>query len=420
MFDLTQSDDEDDVFMTQSQSQSLSQSQPLSQRDINKQTTKQNNKLIKEAAKKTKADMKKLEIMKKNEDSGKHKDHEISIVIDNYFHSLSHYGWDIEHYFQENFPNYGFFLSTDMMIPMIIKRDQQHQQQQQQQQQDIIPGIIRWTFRKHKNGGKCNVGTIGSKTLPFNVIITPCGDFLDSITDSKDYVSFPTLEKWIVDLKKIIYNSSQQNDKDQVRIVLILNDIEKEAAKPKYSNCLITDLIDSAIAFLIFELQIEVLKFKEKNEFLEYLSTVTKINSELFYKSPIDELDCEKKAYKMQFDDEYASLDTYQKEQYEIKEQWIGMLTMIDMVSKDSARNIANIYSCPKALYEAYNNCSTEKERRMLLANIIRPGTIQKNLSNQIYEIMYSKDPTRDVNDAITKDNQVNQNKITNYMTLEK
>jgi hypothetical protein len=47
---------------------------------------------------------------------------------------------------------------------------------------------------------------------------------------------------------------------------------------------------------------------------LEYLSTVTKINSELFYKLPIDELDCEKKAYKIQYDDEYASLDTYQKD----------------------------------------------------------------------------------------------------------
>jgi hypothetical protein len=110
-------------------------------------------------------------------------------------------------------------------------------------------------------------------------------------------------------------------------------------------------------------------------------------------------------------------MNPYEKEQYELKEQWIGMLTMIDMVSKDAARNIANIYSCPRALYEAYQKCSSEKERRMLLTNIIRPGTNQKSLSNHIYEIIWSTDPTLEYD---KEKNNKKDGKITNFMTNDK
>ena len=113
-------------------------------------------------------------------------------------------------------------------------------------------------------------------------------------------------------------------------------------------------------------------------------------------------------------------MNPYEKEQYELKEQWIGMLTMIDMVSKDSARNIANIYSSPKALYEAYQKCSTEKDRRMLLTNIIRPGTKQKSLSNHIYEIIWCTDPTVEYDDKDKNTNKQLDGKITYFMTNDK
>jgi hypothetical protein len=97
-----------------------------------------------------------------DQEKGKHKFSEISIILDSYFNSADvTFGMKIETYFADRNDQHEFGLYRENLA--LFTNSNQFSQ----------CGLIQWTFRKSTQGGKCSIGSIDSEIMPIVAISIP-------------------------------------------------------------------------------------------------------------------------------------------------------------------------------------------------------------------------------------------------------
>jgi hypothetical protein len=164
------------------------------------------------------------------------------------------------------------------------------------------------------------------------------------------------------------------------RLVLVLigldavvNKIQKKILKEGVNRSVMS-LVDNAIPYVLYTLDVEVVRWKNVNEACNYLHTLTRIVHRSFsdgISQQISEIEHVVKAGKRKAEDA-PGLDTKSEkevERFELRETWSAMLQMIPRVSTRRAQALVDhpAYSCFKKTFDALNNAELPQQQRELL-----------------------------------------------------
>jgi len=185
---------------------------------------------------------------------------------------------------------------------------------------------------------------------------------------------------------------------------------QRRLSKTPNENRPISELVDCATSFLLYEHKIEVTRCKKLVEFSEYLQTLTRLIDQRDYEQHATELDFVMKAQKEKLPE---GLSLSQRENFELRQTWGAMLQMIPKVSKAKAQAFLQNeqYSCPRKVYDTFHSSADPlvaqlplEQKKLLLQQQFGSGRsgVKKNeakLSRHVYNLMTATDPDALISD---------------------
>lgn len=278
-----------------------------------------------------------------------------------------------------------------------------------------VRNLVLWTTISSMSGETSSSSGSGNATAwttaqitevrPMAGVLFSCDLFIQSVLKSTDSFEFYHLGAHIKNLlvalgdanipglcypaaptAAITAGTSSRKDKRKhnnataaPRLVLILVGLDAIVLKTQKKlikdgiNRSVTDLIENAIPYVLYELDVEVVRWKNLNETCNYLHTLTRVVARMgdSVNKQISEIEHIMKASKRKVP-EHLSKNSAAVESFELRETWSAMLQMLPQLSTRRAQTLVdNVqFSNLKNTFDALNNPQlSEKEREGLLAD---------------------------------------------------
>jgi hypothetical protein len=224
-----------------------------------------------------------------------------------------------------------------------------------------IPFLIRWTRVPVDELMRLPTRIPPSSMEPFALYMFPIEQFIDLVTKTADGVEFRELGAFLQNCLETIQQNS--NGSSAIQLIIGILNLEKELNKLKkkahYKDYNIPDLVESALTYLVYENDVEIVQWKKPSNFSQYMQTVQK--QLLLASLPVEKTDMH---FLPTFSKAAAPKDLNEDELkiHELRETWIGMLTTLPSLSTARARSFVqhDAVSCPLKAYKTFNNLSNK------------------------------------------------------------
>jgi hypothetical protein len=141
--------------------------------------------------------------------SGKHKDSEVSLIIEDRLYNSQEGLAIIDHLRQQT----GEKERPIQFLPAPSR----------------IPNLLRWTFRSLSDGGGCNIGEPRCRVMEFAVVLMPAAEYIQLATDTDDSIDFDALGTFVDETRRKA--AVTEGCPDHCRLTILLNDLDKEVNK---------------------------------------------------------------------------------------------------------------------------------------------------------------------------------------------
>lgn len=262
-----------------------------------------------------------------------------------------------------------------------------------------ISNSIQWIRKDYlKGGAKDAVEKLEQKQVedfersPYLLILMGPDDFLpllDRIGHEVDD-NYPALEKYVLDLQA----KYQRIWKNDPQIIFLLREVpeildarwkQHKGKKRNDGPSLPTDWeLNDAIQWLLIQFQVDCIHCSSVESIHNHLHKLTRGICEAPYKNHVTELECIKKL---------KSIHTGERPIDRAQDAWFRQLQQIHGLSEGLALNAVQRYPTLQSLWHAYN-MNNNATNAGLMQNCLCPNRSMAKLSNTIFRILKSNDPS--------------------------